>query len=66
MKVTKEYEIQNCDDCPYADIHKSLYSDSFDNVRSIYCNKLNIRIYNYLDWYDKSPIPNVCPFNKEM
>jgi len=53
--------IENCDSCPHATVSRVYTTDSWDNVRKVHCNLLNKDVYTYLDWYDKSPIPDECP-----
>lgn len=59
MKIA--VEVENCNKCPHAQVSKVYTSDSFDEVRKIKCGLLNKDVHRYLDWYDKSPIPNECP-----
>lgn len=53
--------IDNCDKCPHASVSKVYTADSFDDVRKIHCGLLKKDVHSYLDWYDKSPIPDECP-----
>ncbi|PEV64166.1 hypothetical protein CN434_25495 [Bacillus thuringiensis] len=54
-------EMENCEQCPFAQVSKVYTRDSWENVRKVHCTKLNKDVHEYLDWYDKSPIPNECP-----
>lgn len=62
MSIQVAVEVTCCDKCPHALVRKVYTEDSWDNVRAIKCKVLNKDIYEYLDWYDKSPVPDECPF----
>lgn len=66
MNIQVPVEVTNCDKCPYAEVRKVWTSDSWDDVRAIKCKKLGEDVYGYLDWYDKSPVPEKCPFVVEV
>ena len=53
--------IDQCDNCPHANVYKVYTTDSWDNVRAIECRLLKEDVHKYLDWYDKSPVPENCP-----
>ncbi|QPK89822.1 hypothetical protein IEN91_05130 [Bacillus velezensis] len=53
--------IESCDKCPHATVSKVYTADSFEDVRKIYCKLLKKDVYEYLEWRDKSPIPEKCP-----
>ena len=55
-------EINYCDQCPYGETQKVYTLDSFDNIRKVYCKKLEKDVHEYLDWNDKADIPEECPF----
>lgn len=65
MKITIEKDIKNCRECPWAKLSKVYTPDPFESVEELYCEMLQEKIYNYLDWYDKTPIPSKCPFIKK-
>lgn len=54
-------DIENCDQCPHAVVTKVYTADSWENVRKIHCTQLGQDVHHYLDWYDKSPVPEKCP-----
>lgn len=63
MSIKIPVEVNNCDQCPMARVRKVYTSDSWDDVRAINCTQLGKDVYEYLDWYDKSPVPEECPYN---
>lgn len=59
--VQIKLDIQNCEQCPHATTSKVYTADSWEDVRKVHCELLNKDVHSYLDWYDKSPVPNECP-----
>lgn len=56
--------IQNCKQCPHHQARKVYTPDTFDDIREIYCNKLEECVHSYLAYNDKSDIPNECPLEE--
>ncbi|EJW13925.1 hypothetical protein OB446_027005 [Paenibacillus alvei] len=65
MSIQVPVEVTNCDQCPYAEARKVWTADSWEDVRAIKCKQLGRDVYEYLDWYDKSPVPDECPFKRK-
>lgn len=61
VEIQVTLTVRECEDCPFHEARKVWTEDSWDQVRAIKCNKLNRDVYEYLDWYDKSPVPDECP-----
>ncbi|PFA76866.1 hypothetical protein [Bacillus cereus] len=54
-------DIQECEQCPHSQASRVYTADSFETVRNIHCNLLKKDVHKYLDWNEKSPVPNECP-----
>ena len=55
-------EIEFCEQCPHSKTERLHTDDSWDDCRKVYCSELKRDVHSYLDWYDKSTIPDDCPF----
>lgn len=64
MSINVSVKVSQCDFCPHAKVRKVYTGDSWDDTRAIKCIQLNKDVYSYLDWYDKSPVPDECPFKE--
>jgi hypothetical protein len=62
--VTMKKEIMYCEQCTYSKTERVYTADSFEDVRKVHCDKLNKDVHTYLEWNEKSKIPNECPFRK--
>lgn len=54
-------KLETCEECPKHKTSKVYTADSWDDVRKVYCEELCEDVHNYLDWRDKSIVPNKCP-----
>ena len=61
--MSKIIIIKECDECPHHRRCEVFTPDSFEDVRRIYCKKLNKHTHRYLEWNDKSIIPDECPLD---
>jgi len=59
--IRLDLDITECEKCPKSSTNKVYTSDSWDDIREVFCKELNRNVYSYLDWNEKSTIPKECP-----
>ena len=62
--MSKVITIESCEQCPHHKVRKVYTPDPFDNIREIYCNKVEEWVHAYLGYSDKSDIPDECPLEE--
>lgn len=53
--------INDCEECPHSKSSRVYTSDSFEDVRKVYCEIKEQVVHAYLEWRDDSPVPDNCP-----
>jgi hypothetical protein len=64
IKVTIEFNVGCCDNCPWGSTSRSYISESLNKYKRVFCGKLEKTIYDCLDLWEKAIIPEECPYNK--
>lgn len=54
-------EIKYCEQCPHSETSRKWTDDSWDDARKVFCKELGEYVHPWLDWHEKSNIPEKCP-----
>ena len=73
MSTLIQFEIKDCQDCPFCDCRRHWTSDSWEHAYDYYCTKkcekykidgklVNKKIAGYIEWRSEMPdVPDWCP-----
>lgn len=64
MLVTIKKEVSRCEECPFHTSKRVYTGDSWDDCRDITCTKLDKVVFQWVDWYEKPPVSDECPFRE--
>lgn len=61
MATEIKIKIKDCSECPFWKSERVYTADSFEMPFKWTCKKAKRQIAGFVEWHDKTPIPEWCP-----